>query len=216
MTRARCPRGTRPGRGSRHDFDAGDPRSARAWAEGWSSRAAVPGLQGHAKFGHQHILPDGPAANAAIHGCLEALARADAIRGRLPGNPCYEAVSAAARAGDERARQGLRDAGQVTWGSAEQCRGPARVEQIVISGGIAAAGELLLDPIRQEVERPRPRHGRSRGSKSCAGELGIWAGAIGAALQCINVDPQPSAPPGGFAAEPPQQGEEVNTCFLSR
>jgi glucokinase len=132
------------------------------------------------EFGHQTILPDGPRCNCGNHGCLEALARADAIAAAC-GQPGVEESVAAARAGDERARQGLRDAGRYLGIGASNVVVLLGVDRIVIGGGIAAAGELLLDPIRQEVERRVHVTDVARIKVVC-GELGIWAGAIGAAL----------------------------------
>src|SRR5205807_7534004 len=63
------------------------------------------------EFGHQTILPDGPRCNCGNHGCLEALARADAIAAAC-GQPSVEESVAAARAGDSRAQQGLDEAGR--------------------------------------------------------------------------------------------------------
>jgi glucokinase len=132
------------------------------------------------EFGHQTILPDGPPCNCGNQGCLEALARADAIATAC-GQPGVEQSVAAARAGDKRARQGLRDVGRYLGIGASNVVVLLGVDRIVIGGGIAAAGEMLLDPIRQEVERRVHVTDVARIKVVC-GELGIWAGAIGAAL----------------------------------
>jgi glucokinase len=51
----------------------------------------------------------------------------------------------------------------------------------VIGGGIAAAGDLLLDPIRAELER-RVRTTSLQPVALVTAELGTWAGSIGAAV----------------------------------
>jgi glucokinase len=51
----------------------------------------------------------------------------------------------------------------------------------VIGGGVAAAGDLLLDPIRAELRRRVHVTDTQRIEVVCA-ELGTWAGAIGAAI----------------------------------
>lgn len=55
------------------------------------------------------------------------------------------------------------------------------VEVVVLGGGVMAAGDLILDPIRREVERSAVA-----ASADCcrvvAAELGQGAGMIGAAL----------------------------------
>jgi glucokinase len=132
------------------------------------------------EFGHQTIDPDGPRCNCGNHGCLEAFARADAIAAAC-GQPGVEESVAAAREGDVRAQQGLRDVGRYLGIGASNVVVLVSVDRIVVGGGIAAAGEMLLDPIRQEIQRRVHVTDVARIKVVC-GELGIWAGAIGAAL----------------------------------
>jgi glucokinase len=132
------------------------------------------------EFGHQTILPDGPPCTCGNQGCLETLARADAIAGAC-GQPTVEEAVAAAQAGDLRAQQGFRDVGRYLGIGASNVVVLVSVDRIVIGGGVAAAGEMLLDPIRQELERRVHVTDVARIKVVC-GELGIWAGAIGAAL----------------------------------
>jgi glucokinase len=132
------------------------------------------------EFGHQTILPDGPRCGCGNDGCLEALARADAIAAAC-GQPGVEESVAAARAGDRRAQQGLLDVGRYLGIGASNVVVLVSVERIVIGGGIAAAGDMLLDPIRRELQRRVHVTDVAR-VKVVRGELGIWAGAIGAAL----------------------------------
>ena len=54
-------------------------------------------------------------------------------------------------------------------------------DRVVIGGGIAAAGELLLAPIREELSR-RVRMTSLAEVEIVTAELGTWAGAIGAAV----------------------------------
>jgi len=132
------------------------------------------------EFGHQTILPDGPMCNCGNRGCLEALAKADAIASAC-GRPDVEASVAAARAGDARAVQGIRDAGRYLGIGVSNVVVLLGVDRVVVGGGIAAAGDMLLDPIRAELERRVHVADVSRISV-VGGELGTWAGAIGAAL----------------------------------
>jgi glucokinase len=133
------------------------------------------------EFGHQTILPDGPPCGCGSHGCLESLARAGAIAAAC-GQPGVEESVAAARAGDSRAQQGFRDVGRYLGIGVSNVVVLVSVDRIVIGGGIAAAGEMLLEPIRQELGLRVHVTDVSRITVVC-GELGIWAGAIGAALQ---------------------------------
>lgn len=132
------------------------------------------------EFGHQTILPDGPPCTCGNQGCLETLARADAIAGAC-GQATVEEAVAAARAGDLRAQQGFRDVGRYLGIGASNVVVLVSVDRIVIGGGVAAAGEMLLDPIRHELRRRVHVTDVARIKVVC-GELGIWAGAIGAAL----------------------------------
>src|SRR5215472_11523541 len=132
------------------------------------------------EFGHQTILPDGPMCNCGNRGCLEALAKADAITSAC-GQPDVEASVAAARAGDVRALRGVRDAGRFLGIGVSNVVVLLGVDRVVVGGGIAAAGDTLLDPIREELERRVHVTDVSRISV-VGGELGTWAGAIGAAL----------------------------------
>ncbi len=54
-------------------------------------------------------------------------------------------------------------------------------DRVVIGGGIAAAGDLLLEPIRAELHRRVFTTSLDRVELVTA-ELGTWAGAIGAAV----------------------------------
>jgi glucokinase len=139
---------------------------------------------GHAgtagEFGHITILPDGPPCNCGNRGCLEALAKADAIASAC-GQRTVEASVAAARAGDARAQRGIRDAGRYLGIGVCNVVVLLTVDRIVLGGGVAAAGEMLLQPIREELASRVHVADVSRIQVAC-GELGIWAGAIGAAL----------------------------------
>jgi glucokinase len=54
-------------------------------------------------------------------------------------------------------------------------------DRVVIGGGIAAAGDLLLAPIRHEIRR-RVRTTSVDEVEVVTAELGTWAGAIGSAI----------------------------------
>src|SRR5256885_9541440 len=139
------------------------------------------GYQGTAgEFGHQTILPDGPRCGCGNRGCLETLARASVIAA-ASGQPDAEAAVAAARAGDSRAQQAFRDAGRYLGIGVSNGGVLVGVDRVVLGGGVAAAGELLLRPIREELQRRVHVTDVARIEVVC-GELGIWAGAIGAAL----------------------------------
>jgi len=140
--------------------------------------------QGHdgtaGEIGHQTIDPDGPACNCGNHGCLEAFARADRIAEACGTASAEEGVERA-RAGDAAAIEGLRRVGRylgIGIGNMIVVLSPDRV---VIGGGIAPAGDLLLETARAEIRR-RVRTTSVAEVEIVTAELGTWAGAIGAAI----------------------------------
>jgi glucokinase len=140
--------------------------------------------QGHdgtgGELGHQTIDPDGPWCGCGNRGCVEAYARADQIAAAC-GTPTAEDAVRAARAGDERARSGLADVGRYLGIGIANMITVITPDRVVLGGGVAAAGDLLFDPIRQEIAR-RVRTTSIEEVMVVAAELGTWAGAIGAAL----------------------------------
>lgn len=137
------------------------------------------------EVGHQVIDPDGPSCNCGNHGCLEAFARADRIA-EACGTETVEAAVAAARAGDARAIAGLERVGRYLGIGIGNMITVVSPDRVVIGGGIAAAGPLLLDSIRDEVSRRVLTTSLSDVSIVTA-ELGTWAGAIGAAVHGAEV-----------------------------
>jgi glucokinase len=132
------------------------------------------------ELGHQTIDFNGPKCNCGNRGCLETFARADRIAAAC-GTATVEAAVVAARAGDSTALAGLAEIGcylGVGIGNMITLFSPDRV---VIGGGIAAAGDLLLDPIREELRR-RVWMTPLGSVDIVTAELGTWAGAIGSAL----------------------------------
>jgi glucokinase len=132
------------------------------------------------EVGHQTIDPDGPACNCGNRGCLEAFARADRIAAACGSSTPEEAVQRAA-AGDQAAIEGLRQIGRYLGIGIANMITLIAPDRVVIGGGVAAAGDLLLEPIRAEIRRRVLMTALDEVSLVTA-ELGIWAGAIGAAI----------------------------------
>lgn len=132
------------------------------------------------ELGHQTLEPDGPPCTCGNRGCLETYANADAIA-RACGTASVEEAVTRARAGEERALDGLRQVGHrlgVGLGNLVSVLTPDR---IVIGGGVAAAADLFLDAVWEELRRRV--HTTSLDELTIvSGELGTWAGAIGAAV----------------------------------
>lgn len=132
------------------------------------------------EIGHQTIEADGPACTCGNLGCLEALTRADRIAAVCGTDTAEQAVEAARR-GDERARAGLAQVGGYLGIGIANMIVVLTPDRVVLGGGVAAAGELLLDPIRDEVRR-RVHVTDLDCVEIVTAELGTWAGSIGAAV----------------------------------
>ena len=132
------------------------------------------------ELGHQTIDPDGPWCTCGNRGCIEAYARADQIAAACGTATAEEAIQAA-RAGDARALAGFADVGRHLGIGIANAIVVISPDRIVIGGGVAAAGELLFEPIWAEVRR-RVHITSLERVTLVAAELGTWAGSIGAAM----------------------------------
>jgi len=151
------------------------------------------------ELGHTMIDFNGPKCGCGNYGCLEAFASGPAIaamgmkavaQGLTTniGELCEydlnritpELIAKAAEAGDEIARDIYKQAGfYIGIAAANMCAsiGPRR---IIIGGGVAQAGELLLDPIRRTL-RERVHIMPVEQVEVVASTLGDNAGVIGVA-----------------------------------
>lgn len=132
------------------------------------------------ELGHQTLLPDGPPCTCGNRGCLEAFAKADAVTAACGTATAEEAV-AAAQAGDERAVAGLAEVARWLGIGISNLIVVLTPDRVVLGGGVAGAGDLLIRPIRDEVRR-RVHVTDLAAVEIVAGELGTWAGAIGAGV----------------------------------
>jgi glucokinase len=151
-------------------------------------------LMGHdgtaGEIGHQTIDPDGPSCNCGNHGCLEAFARADRLA-EACGAPTAEAAVERARNGDAAAIVGLDRVGRYLGIGIGNLITLVNPDRVVIGGGIAAAGDLLLDSARAEIRR-RVQTTSLTEVEIVLAELGIWAGAIGAAVHGAEMAADPT------------------------
>ena len=132
------------------------------------------------EVGHHTIDPDGPPCNCGNRGCLEAFIRADRLAAAC-GAPTAEAAFERARAGDATALAGLRTTGRYLGIGIANLITLLAPDRVVIGGGVAAAGELLLAPAREEIQR-RTKMTSLADVQIVTAELGLWAGAMGAAV----------------------------------
>jgi glucokinase len=141
-------------------------------------------VQGHdgtaGEIGHQIMEPDGLPCTCGGRGCLEAYARADRIEALCATATVEEAVQRAL-AGDDRARRGLEEVCLYLGLGIANMVATLTPDRVVIGGGISAAGELILAPIRKTVAERVFTTDVSQVEIVIA-ELGTWAGAIGAAV----------------------------------
>jgi glucokinase len=162
----------------------------------------VRGAHGYAgEPGHQVAVPDGLACTCGRRGCLEQYASGTALlrfaRTGAVEHPAAAAgllelagglesitgplVTTAARAGDKVARDAFDQVGKwlgVGLADLVQVLDP---RLIVIGGGVAEAGELLLAPTRDAYRHSLGQRGRLPAARLRVARLGNVAGVVGAA-----------------------------------
>ena len=159
------------------------------------------GISGSAgELGHHIVEPNGLPCKCGGRGCLEMYAAGPAIRAQgvtavvrgwptriadLAGGDLNhvttEVVAQAARDGDPFARAIFEQAGTYIGLAVSNTLLTISPRKVVIGGGVAAAGDLLLDPIRRTV-RERVFLMPADRVEIVLAELGTDAGIVGAAL----------------------------------
>ena len=133
------------------------------------------------EIGHHTVAPDGPPCNCGNRGCLELFAGARAIA-RAAGRESFDDVVAAARTGEPAAVDALARAGALIGIAVANLTIFLTPERVVVGGGVAEAGELLLGPLRDAVRRRAGHVAPLERIEIVPAALGPFAGAIGAAL----------------------------------
>lgn len=124
------------------------------------------------ELGHLTVLPDGPLCGCGSRGCLETLASGPAIVGEAvrllktglaprlydlvdgdAGRVSPKEIEAAARAGDQAVLDAIRRAGEYLGIGVSNVILTLHPDLVVLGGGVAQMGDLLLDPIRETVRR---------------------------------------------------------------
>lgn len=133
----------------------------------------VLGFEGTAgEVGHQTLDPNGPLCGCGNHGCLEVYASgpaiaAEAARGILQGwstkiselidhdlnRLTPKVVAQAADQGDEFALEIWQRAGRYLGIGVANILTSIGVKRVIIAGGVANAGDLLLNPIKAEIKK---------------------------------------------------------------
>ncbi|MFG3421930.1 ROK family protein [Micromonospora sp. NPDC047730] len=149
---------------------------------------AVTGAHGAAgEIGHIQVRAGGPACGCGRPGCLEAVASAAAIGRRytaLAGVPATAAdVADRAAAGEPLAADVWREAVEALADGLATGQALFDVETVVLGGGLAQAGALLLEPLRAALHERMTFH---REPRLVAAALGDEAGCLGAALLALD------------------------------
>ena len=126
------------------------------------------------EIGHTIIAPGGPICRCGNRGCLETLAGSDAILASLSGTfeePTLPAVIAAAREGHAGCARAIGDAGATIGSAVATLCNLLNPERVVVGGDLAAAGDLLLEPLVAALRRGAVR--------SAADDVEVLPGALG-------------------------------------
>lgn len=143
-----------------------------------------------AELGHTTIAFDGPRCKCGNYGCLEVFVSAPALvrrfqqsaRGRATfGRITPEKIFALARGGNREARVAVAETGRMLGVGLASFVNAFNPEVIVIGGGVAEGGPLLLQAAKRELRR-RAFVSATRGLQVKRAQLGNRAGFIGAAL----------------------------------
>jgi glucokinase len=154
-----------------------------------------------AELGHSNFIPNGKACGCGQHGCLEQYGSGTALlnaakelvasgipeanrlsalateKGELTGVEVYQAIQEA----DPGALRLLRELGSNLGLAVASFTAILDPEIVVIGGGVSAAGELLLEPIRTAYLEHLPARGFRPELKVVVAQLHNDAGVVGAA-----------------------------------
>ncbi len=162
------------------------------------------GVTGSAgEIGHLTIEENGPLCACGNHGCLEAIAGGRAIaqqaqdaarndpRTQLANIKPIESITArhvnsAARQGDLKAQQILSRAGMYLGIAIAGVINMFNPGMVIIGGGVAQSGDILLEPIRLAVQR-RSLPAATRAVRITTAMLGRRSSSMGAIIQAITI-----------------------------
>ena len=106
--------------------------------------------RGAGEIAHQVVAPDGPVCGCGTRGCVEALTSSAAISAMAETKTPEEAYERA-KAGDEKAIAAFRSAGKWLGIALANVNAVFSPEVFIVGGGVAQAGDLVLDFIRAEL-----------------------------------------------------------------
>lgn len=147
----------------------------------------------HSEFGHTPVTRQQVRCHCGKNGCLEAVASGSAIERQANGDRpegsegwiSARELAQRARQGDEEARRIFAGAGRYLGRGIAVATNLFNPDKIIIGGGLALAGELLLAPLLAEFEE-RTMDVIKRHVRVELSALGTDAGALGAIALALN------------------------------
>ncbi len=155
-----------------------------------------------AEFGHLRVVPEGHLCGCGARGCFEQYASGNALlrhaREAINASPevarnllsrgdgtvaglTGQAITEAARDGDAVALAAFNTTGQWLGAGIASLSVLLDPACVVIGGGVIDAGEILLKPTRESLERNMPFAGKHPYPELVAAKLGNEAGLVGVA-----------------------------------
>ncbi|GAB3615041.1 ROK family transcriptional regulator [Humibacter ginsengisoli] len=147
------------------------------------------------ELGHTVIQEDGPVCECGNRGCVQAIAGGSALIQRLQSagrGIKLQDVIVRAMSGDADAVRAIADAGTAIGIATANLCNLLDPERIVVGGELGRSGELLLGPMRREVERA-VLAGTTFAPEIVQGQLGPGAAAMGAvalAVDRVSIQPE--------------------------
>ncbi len=143
------------------------------------------------EFGPTGVDPRGPVCRCGNRGCLETLVGTQALIDLLTpsrGVLTVDEIVARALAGDGSCTTVLADAGAAIGAACATVVNLLNPEAVVVGGELAAAGELVLGPLRQALRRSAIASAGTEVSV-VPGQLGERAGVLGALALALREGP---------------------------
>jgi predicted NBD/HSP70 family sugar kinase len=140
------------------------------------------------EIGHLLVDESGPICRCGNRGCLETLASGPALvalmRRSVGRELTVEELIGLAVAGDGGARRAIADAGRAVGRAVAALCNLFNPEMVVVGGDLGAAGEILLEPVRESIRRYALPASTER-LEVVAGVLGERANVLGALALAI-------------------------------
>jgi glucokinase len=141
--------------------------------------------KGAGEIAHQIVAADGPMCGCGARGCAEVFSGAPAISA-MAGTNTPEEAFALAQAGDTKAINAFKTAGKWLGIALANVNAVFSPQIFIVGGGVAQAGDLVLDFIRSELEQRNYLWPNSV-FQVVPAQLSFFAGATGAALKAAEV-----------------------------